>query len=114
MNDVTYLFTRFANERLRWSSGDGKEANQMLWRGQNSDVLNALIICIRRFINGGIPIGGVGVCLTHTAILSRIKLFLRQLGYQCVKWAVLRLQERSGLPCRKPRLHHLVLGHFRS
>ena len=42
----------------------------MLWWRQNCDVINALIICIRCFINSGVPIGGIRVLLAHTTILS--------------------------------------------
>ena len=33
--------------------------------------MNALIVSIRRFINGGVPISGISILLAHTAILSR-------------------------------------------
>ena len=80
----------------------------MFWGWQNSNILNALIIRIRRFINGGIPVSGISVLLAHTAILSRIKRFRRQLDYQSVELAVQRRPERFAPPCRKPQPRRLI------
>jgi hypothetical protein len=43
----------------------------VFWRRQNRNIVNALIVGIRRFINDGVPIGGISILLAHTAILSR-------------------------------------------
>ena len=43
----------------------------MLWRWQNRDIFNTLIVGVRSLINSGIPISGICVLLAHTAILSR-------------------------------------------
>jgi len=71
MNNVANFLASFTDERFCRCSRDWKKPNQMLWRWQNSNVINALIVGIGRFINGGVPIGGISILLAHTAILSR-------------------------------------------
>jgi hypothetical protein len=71
MNNVTDLFPCFANQRFGGCSRNWKEADEMFWRGQNGDFVNALIVSIRSFINRGVPVSGIRIMLAHLAILSR-------------------------------------------